>query len=153
MAIIITNVMSADGEPTSTIFIIFLAPAIMVAINIVLLCYITAIAEKARIKIQEICAETSRQQPRLSFHLCYDRFYYRSSFSSSSVSHGSSQQYIEVIINPTGTPHEAARTGLSSFVATGGLTTAERLQELEKVKGLLQPHEYQAKREEILQEL
>lgn len=134
-------------------FVIFALPAAIILMCMLVFCYAAVVSTNARGVMQSVCASTSQRQPRLTFHVRYERSY--SSYHSHH-HHGShTAQYIEVSIDhhhvtiPTGTDTEP-----DIVTGTGAVATAtDRLTELEKARHLLSPAEYDAKRTEIVNQL
>uniref|UniRef100_A0A7S1BJY7 Uncharacterized protein n=1 Tax=Corethron hystrix TaxID=216773 RepID=A0A7S1BJY7_9STRA len=112
--------------------------------------------QKSSEDIEEICAETSERQPRLSFHVRFERYYtFHGGDAKSHVN-----QYIEVLINQQGMHTElepvAPYAPASSPYVVAAIpddTVQQRLKELEEVKHLLTEIEYSDKRTEILTDL
>jgi hypothetical protein len=160
------------GTPGSPSFAIFALPAISIVCAIAIVCYGSTLAVKAKNEMQAACVTTtSTKQPRLSFHVRYEYHYSRryggSSFSNDGNYGGHNHtsvhttQYIEVSINqdtvtiPIGAApaYAAATAPTTTGVGTGATTATDRLVELDKIKHLLSPSEYEEKRTQIIKEM
>lgn len=160
-----------DGIPGATLFII---PVVSMIIGGVGMCLFSYKASKASLELERVCRETSQHQPRLSFHVRYERHFF-SSYGGTSVgvgvhdhhhhhhhSHSTTTQYIEVSINPNtvqvvtlqqqpmATTLGVGDPELAYNANNAGTTTAERFENLEKAKPFMTEKEYQEKRAEIL---
>lgn len=168
ISFIVTFVSFGSGDPFSNntpSFVIFALPAAMIGVCMLLFCYAAVVSTKARGEIQSVCTSTSQRQPRLSFHVRYERSYssYHSHHHHGHHHHSSrTTQYIEVSIDqnqvtiPIGTATEADIMLGTTNVTTStgaGTSAADRLAELENVRHLLSPAEYDAKRAEIVSQL
>lgn len=158
------------GSPT---FAIFTLPLIAMNCAIAIVCYGRTLANKAKNEMQVVCVDTSTKQPRLSFHVRYEYQYYSRHYDGGSRMfnnghhhHGHDHtsvhttQYIEVSINqdtvtiPIGAaPVFATAAPTATGVGTGVTTAADRLAELDKIKYLLSPSEYEEKRTQIIKEM
>uniref|UniRef100_A0A7S2E7T8 Uncharacterized protein n=1 Tax=Trieres chinensis TaxID=1514140 RepID=A0A7S2E7T8_TRICV len=115
--------------------------------------------------VKRVCDEVSKQQPRLSFHVRFERHYYHRQHDNRTGSH--TTNYIEVIVAgggavPLGTadmsalPYATNVTSnlgvpvVTSSVAVPDRSPAERLANLEEMKPHLSEQEYAAKRNDIL---
>ena len=140
---------------------LFFVPVVMIFVSAATFCYAAIVAAGVQREIQRICEETSSRQPQLSFHVRYERHYYRSRGEHRS----STTQYIEVSINRNNnSPPDTATLiqpavpmgddiPIANAVALSVGSPAERLAELEKMKQLITGTEFEAKRAEILASL
>mmetsp|Transcript_33067 Transcript_33067/g.98378 ORF Transcript_33067/g.98378 Transcript_33067/m.98378 type:complete len:249 (-) Transcript_33067:365-1111(-) len=159
-----TNLDSVQEPPNVLAFII--GPMIIMACLIFIQCIVAKKANLTMEKIKRVCDDVSTKQPRLSFHIRFERHYYRSHDSTSS----QTTNYIEVIVVgvssddvPLAMVYEPAipsapymgTPGIeysppSAGISNPGKSPAERLASLEEMKPHLSGAEYLAKREEIL---
>lgn len=139
-----------DCGPDSALFVL---PVVMIFVSTAAFCVSAVVATVVQREIQRICQDASRRQPQLSFHVRYERHYYRRDRRSSTT------QYIEVSMDGNNPPDTTVSTRtvipmgdavpIASAVVTDG-SPAERLAELEKMKHLITPKEFETKRAEIL---
>uniref|UniRef100_A0A7S1BK59 Uncharacterized protein n=1 Tax=Corethron hystrix TaxID=216773 RepID=A0A7S1BK59_9STRA len=145
-----------DFGPPRGIFYGFGIIFVTVIISVAFTCNTGYKWQKSSEDIEEICAETSERQPRLSFHVRFERYYtFHGDEAKSHVN-----QYIEVLINQQGMHTElepvAPYAPASSPYVVAAIpddTVQQRLKELEEVKHLLTEIEYSDKRTEILTDL
>lgn len=158
LLVIIPASTNMDSSPNVLAFMI--GPLVAMAGLISTQCVVVAQMKKTMEELKIVCNEVSKQQPRLSFHVRFERHYYGSRNDRSS----HSTNYIEVIIAgasisvPMATAIEPAVTYATAPVMeypfTGGSTTgkspAERLANLEEMKLHISVAEYNAKRDDII---
>ena len=158
-----------EDSDNGSVAVLFVLPAAMIFLGMAFTCFAGYKSSQALTSIQDICKDTSDRQPRLSFHVRYERTYFRSYSGMGHHDHGvghhhghvrsHTTQYIEVSINQNTSPlatHVPVATQNGNGGAVGnttGYTTAERLAELDKVRNILSPEEYENKRAEIIADL
>jgi len=157
----INNFDSSYESPNIVAFII--GPLVAMSGLIFTQCFIARKANSVMEDLKSICDEVSKQQPRLSFHVRFERHYYHRSSDNTS-SH--TTNYIEVIVAgdsavvpyatavepviPYPTAPEMEYPSFAGNVSSDKKSPAERLATLEAMKPYLSDKEYSEKRTEIL---
>jgi len=167
------------GRRTSSSPMIIITPFVIMGpvMGLVFLSFINVAwkSSKANEEMGRVCKEISDRQPRLSFHVRYERFYYNNYHNNfgnehSDSHHGSSNyrtdQYIEVSVNenpdveapaPYAEPELSWRpvpvmptAPYAETAVAVSASTKDRLNDLEKARHLLTAEEYDRKRADIL---
>lgn len=105
----------------------------MVFVSAATLCFVAIMASSAQRDIQRICEETSSRQPELTFHVRYERLYYRGHADPRS----STTQYIEVSISHHTDSQLEDTLPMASSVIAGSKSPAKRLAELGAMQHLI----------------
>uniref|UniRef100_A0A7R9ZEL0 Uncharacterized protein n=2 Tax=Pseudictyota dubia TaxID=2749911 RepID=A0A7R9ZEL0_9STRA len=151
----------SSNSPNIAAFII--GPLVAMCGLVSIHCFIAKKSNSVMEDLQTICDGVSKQLPRLSFHVRFERHYYHRSSDNTS-SH--TTNYIEVIVAgdsavvpyatavepviPYPTAPEMEYPSFAGNVSSDKKSPAERLATLEAMKPYLSDKEYSTKRAEIL---
>ena len=163
-----------SGSSTGPTFLLFLiGPLILMGGMVATQCFAASRGRAAMREVEAVCEDISKQYSALSFHVRFEYFVYRryggyNSYGNNHTTyhHGGTSSYttnyIEVNIADVeargvtrGDMGIASAPPLITASVVGGAerSAAERLAELDNIRGMLSDEEYDRKRKEILDSL
>ena len=158
-----------SGSSTGPTFLLFLiGPLILMGGMVATQCFAASRGRAAMREVEAVCEDISKQYSALSFHVRFEYFVYRryggyNSYGNNHTTyhHGGTSthttNFIEVNIADVEARGDmgiaSAPPLVTASVVGGAERTAERLAELDNIRGMLSDEEYDRKRKEILDSL